>query len=102
MNEITEDMLKTKLQQAEKRYNKKNEEMNVYRLVCDGSSDIIRRFVHYLQTTNGSDNDINYTIIDEIKPLVYYANECLVDISKTYSGKTFEFGYNLEIIYIKK
>jgi hypothetical protein len=102
MNEITEDMLKTKLQQTEKRYNKKNEEMNVYRLVCDGSSDIIRRFVHYLQTTNGTDNDINYIIIDEIKPLVDYANECLCDISKTYGGKTFVFGYNLEIIYIKK
>jgi len=93
MNEITEDMFKSKLQQADKKHNKKTEEINIYRLVSSGSSDIIRRFIHYIENTTGFET----IILDEIKPLIKYANECTADIHKTYGGKMICFNEMLSV-----
>jgi hypothetical protein len=86
MNEITEDMFKSRLQQVDKRYSKRTEEMDVYRLLTSGSSDIINRFMHYLKNVEDTRYFKN-TILNEIIPLIKYANECTADIHKTYKGK---------------
>jgi hypothetical protein len=99
-NEINEDKLKSLLQQAEKQHNKRTEMKDVYRTVGIATGDILNRFLHHIQT-NGTiearHRKWSYAILNELKDLRIYANECLDDIKYTYGGVGRKFDNSFSI-----
>jgi len=85
MNLINLDEFKQKLQAVHKKYSKSNEICQVFEMLVVSNTDIMYRFVEHLGTINSS-ADISYKILDEIKPVVDYANECFLEIQNTYGG----------------
>ena len=81
MKEFDDEKFKTLLQQSEKKHKKTSEMQEVYRLVATASSDIIRRFLRDLQVTR----ILSIKILDEIPPLIEYANGLLRGIARTYN-----------------
>jgi hypothetical protein len=81
--ELNDEKFKTLLQQAEKKHSKHTEVQDVYRLVATAASDIVMRYLRFLQANPYSKDR---SIMDEIDGLVDYANGCLRDINKTYCG----------------
>jgi hypothetical protein len=84
MKEITEKEMKDQLQRDDKRHNKIQEIADIYTVVSTTVTDIMYRFLHYLEN-ECPPNEFSTEILDEIIPLVKYANECLSDVSYTYS-----------------
>jgi hypothetical protein len=83
MKELNDEKFKTLLQQAEKKHSKHTELQDVYRLVATAASDIVMRYLRFLQANPYSRDR---SIMDEIDGLVDYANGCIRDINKTYCG----------------
>jgi len=99
MNEITMEDMRLILQRDEKRNDRNQEISDVYTLLCTTVTDILFRFLHYLDTMKGISIDrIDTTLLDEIKTIVEYANECLIDIARTYSSAKNVVNYNLAIL----
>lgn len=92
-NRITEAEFKTQLQRSEKKAEKSREIYNVLEILVTTATDIIHRFEDHLNAA--SDNMWEMTILEEIDPIVEYANECLRDISKTYNSKRLVFSNEL-------
>lgn len=84
-NIINEDEFKVKLQQNEKKYQKKREIHNVYDILVTTVSDIILRF--HQDLNESLPGKCNMDILNEIQPIIDYANECFHDIAKTYGSK---------------
>ena len=84
MKEITEVDMKDQLQRDDKRHNKVQEVADIYTMVSTTVTDIMYRFLYHLETES-LPNDFSTDILDEIHPLIKYANECLADVSYTYS-----------------
>jgi len=82
---ISEDELKIKLQQNEKKYQKKREINNIYEILVNTITDIVLRFNEHLDES--PPGRCNMEILDEINPLIEYANECFIDISRTFGSK---------------
>jgi hypothetical protein len=82
---ITEENFKITLQRNEKKFEKNREIHNILDVLKTTVSDIILRFVGHLQRCESGKWKID--ILEEIDPIVDYANGCLKDISKTYSSK---------------
>jgi hypothetical protein len=88
-NNITEDEFKITLQRDEKKYEKNRELRNVFELLETAVTDIILRFVEHLEQCEPGQWENK--IIKEIEQIVSYANECFLDISKTYNSKCIIF-----------
>uniref|UniRef100_A0A6C0B7R9 RING-type domain-containing protein n=1 Tax=viral metagenome TaxID=1070528 RepID=A0A6C0B7R9_9ZZZZ len=95
-NMIDANKFKITLQRNEKKYEKNREIRNILDILKSTVTDIVYRFIAYLE------NDIrclsgrfDVTILEEIDPIVDYANGCLNDISKVYSSKRLEFSNEL-------
>ena len=95
-NLITEEDFKVKLQQNEKKYQKKREVNNVYDILVNTLTDIIFRFNQHLD--DSEPGQCNMTILDEINPIIEYANECFQEIGKTYGSKPIRVSNEMRII----
>ena len=96
--ELNDEKFKTLLQQAEKKHSKHTEVQDVYRLVATASSDIVMRYLRFLQANPYSSDR---SIMDEIDGLVGYANGCLHDIQQTYGGIIRVFNQSLILKELK-
>ena len=92
-NQITEDHFKTVLQRDQKKSEKMREIHNILDLLLTTVTDIIFRFWEHLNVA--SNGGFNMTILDEVEPIVKYANECLLDVSITYKSKLVQFKSDL-------
>jgi hypothetical protein len=88
-NHITEDAFKTILQRDHKKSQKKQEIHNVLDILFNTVTDIILRFITHLREAPA--NEFTPVILQEINPIVDYANECFFEISKTYKSKGLRF-----------
>lgn len=101
--DIDENQFKKSLQQAEERSSKQRDIHNVYEMVVAASSDILRRFLRYLMNTRTNEREeIDTSILDEIRALAKYANDCLIEIQYVHDGKVLQFMPSLELIDINK
>jgi len=88
-NVISEQEFKISLQRRAKLNAKKNEYYQVFDMVNTTASSIIMRYEASIREMNrvfNIDQAINDPILEEINPLVLYANECLKKIANTYSS----------------
>jgi len=86
MNEITEKEMQDELQRDDKKHHKNQELAEVITLLTNTVSDILYRFLDFLEENKEQKpQHIDVTIMDEIEKIVDYSNECLSDISHTYS-----------------
>jgi len=92
-NQITEEEFKVMLQRNQKRIDKYTEIHNVLEILLTTVSEIIYRFTEHLSLCR--DGNWNMQILNEINAIVDYTNECLQEISKTYSSKGFRFNYEV-------
>ena len=97
-NMISEEEFKRTIQINEKKYQKNQELINLYVMVYRTSSNIIHMLYEKINEMrkNMNSNQISknefesisinkiYEVLDELKNLQIYANECLANISKTY------------------
>jgi hypothetical protein len=95
-NLITEEDFKVKLQQNEKKYQKKREVNNVYDILVNTLTDIIFRFNRHLDES--APGQCNMAILDEINPIIEYANECFQEIGKTYGSKPIRVSNEVRIL----
>ena len=94
-NLLNEEDFKVKLQQNEKKYQKKREVNNVYEILVNTLTDIIFRFNHHLD--EAAPGQYTVEILDEINPIIEYANECFQDIGKTYGSKPIRVSNEMRI-----
>lgn len=92
-NQITEDHFKTVLQRDQKKSEKMREIHNILDLLLTTVTDIVFRFWEHLNVA--SNGGFNMTILNEVEPIVKYANECLLDVSITYKSKLVQFKSDL-------
>jgi hypothetical protein len=98
-NQITKDEFKVLLQRNNKRFEKNRELSNVFELVVNTVQDIVLRIYNVLRTPNMETSfESKFVALEEIQPILQYANECLREISKTYSSKEFRFDEDLRLI----
>jgi hypothetical protein len=88
---INEKIFKLKLQQNNKKFEKKREIFEVLQLFKNTVTEIIFRYRDAVrQLYNNNINEIeeyeNIQILNEVKVIIEYINECLFNISKTYSS----------------
>jgi hypothetical protein len=95
MNNITENDFKSRLQRDDKKYSKNREIHNVLEILLNTITDILFRFSLHVGTARM--NSWVLDILEEIDPIVDYVNECLRDISKTYSSKLIQFSNEMRI-----
>jgi len=90
---INEEYFKTTLQRNEKKHEKNREIHNILDVLKNTITDIVYRFIAHLEAADY--NSWNIDILEEIDPIVDYANSCLFDISKTFHSKCIEFSNEL-------
>lgn len=88
---ISEKIFKLKLQQNNKKFEKKREIFEVLQLFKNTVTEIIFRYRDAVrQLYNNDINEIqeyeNIQILNEVPVIIEYVNECLLNISKTYSS----------------
>jgi len=88
-NKISEQNFKITLQRNQKKIEKHTEIHNILEILLTTVTEIIYRFIENLRTTVEGNWDM--AILEEIDPIVDYTNECLREISKTYSSKLIRF-----------
>lgn len=82
LNKISETKMKHQLELDERNNNKKQELCDIFLLIKTAITDIMLRISHDLrEKTSNNTQEILY----EIEPLLEHANECLDEISHTYS-----------------
>ena len=96
MKEIAEADMKDQLQRDDKRHNKIQEIADIYTIVSTTVTDIMFRFLHHIEN-ECRPNEFSTAILDELEPLVKYANECLADVSHTYSCSKIVFTSNIRL-----
>lgn len=89
MNEMNEHEFKTILQREEKKHNKYREIYHILELLNNTVTEIILRFKNNIESCEM--NKMNFGILDEVKVIVQYANNCLLDVSKAYACKPIKF-----------
>jgi len=95
-NKITEDEFKVLLQRNDKKCKKTIEMNHVYEILVNTITDIILRFITNVRSSKSG--CYNKEILYEIETIIDYVNECIVDISHTYSSKLKQFTY--ELVYL--
>jgi predicted transcriptional regulator len=100
MKEITEEEMRELLQRDDKRHHRNQELAEVYTLVSNTVTDIMYRFYDELNRKKEElpRDLINDTMLQEITHIVEYANECLADISHTYSCSRLVIDERLHIL----
>lgn len=99
MKEISEKEMQELLQKDDKRHHKNQEIADVYTLLANTVGDILYRFLNYLEENKHTPpENIDETILNEIHTIVDYSNECMLDISHTYSSSKMFIEYNLRVI----
>ena len=87
MKEITEEDMRSQLQKDDKRHHKQQELADIYTLLGTTITDIMFRFSSLLDRDKHTKPErIDESILDEITRIVEYTNECLADVSHTYSS----------------
>ena len=82
-NQINEDKFKQLLQRKDKKNQRYRDIYQVLQVVYQACTDILFRFSNEIKKEEWIDD---FSIIDEIPMLVSYANECFLDIGKTYNS----------------
>lgn len=86
MSEISEAEMQDLLQRDDKKHHKNAELTEIYTLLTNTVTDILYRFQDELNRNKENPGEmVDVTILREIDRIVDYANECLSDISHTYS-----------------
>jgi len=93
---IDEKTFKSRIQMNEKRQQKSTETRNVLDILLNTITAIVFRFKDHLQTCPV--NSFTLDILEEIDPIVEYANECLHEISETYSSVKLQFNNQLRMV----
>jgi hypothetical protein len=88
-NNISEADFKIALQRNEKKNDKSNEIRNVLDILFSTITEIMYRFRAHLHAA--LPNQWTLDILEEVDPIVDYANECLADIAHTYGSKRMRF-----------
>jgi hypothetical protein len=95
-NKITKDELKVLLQRNSKKNDKNREISNVFELVINTIQDIIFRIRNNLVNPDMETSFASkFTALEEVEPIISYANECFKDIGKTYSSKVIQLDNEL-------
>lgn len=94
-NLISQNQFKTLLQRNEKKTEKYREIYNIMEVLMNTMTEIIFRFVAHINTAEPAQYEIN--ILEEIDPIVDYANDCLRDISKVYKSKQIRFSNEIRM-----
>jgi len=94
-NSITEDQFKTTLQREDKKEEKKREIRNVLDILYTTCTDIVLRFIAHLREAPAG--EWQPTIMNEVIPIVDYANECFRDIGRIYKCKILSFNYDMHM-----
>lgn len=90
-NHIDENYFRTTLQKREKARQKKEDYYRLFAMMIQCITEIIYRYREYVNTRNNPefiaqlDGRYDKIFLDEIENLVKYVNECLANISRTYS-----------------
>lgn len=92
-NRLEEQEFKRLLQRSEKKAEKSREIYNVLDLLLNTVTDIVLRFEQHI--TSCALGMFEMTILQEIPPIVEYANGCLLEISKAYNSKRISFSNEL-------
>ena len=95
-NLIDADKFKITLQRNEKKNEKNREMRNILDILKTTVTDIIYRFEAHLNSCET--NNWTPDILEEIDPIVDYANDCLGHISRAYSSKQIRFSNELREI----
>jgi len=95
-NYLSADKFKTLIQQRNKKIHKNREILNVIDIVVNTVTDIVYRFREILLSS--AQTECNIEILDEIEKIREYANECLSDISYTYSSVQLQFNDSLRLV----
>ena len=102
MKEITEEEMRNILQRDDKKYHRNQELAEVYTLLVNTVTDILYRFHDELDknklNSRISNRIIDTTILNEIDLIIDYANECLTDISYTYSCSRLIIASNMALL----
>jgi len=96
-NQITEDEFKVQLQRRDKKTQKNRELTQIMQTVCDASVDIIIRIYEEMRTQPTSWNENIFAVLDEINELVYFANECFLNVAQTYDIRPLRFDAMLRL-----
>jgi 3'-phosphoadenosine 5'-phosphosulfate sulfotransferase len=98
LNKLNDEEFKKRLQQREKQNAKKQEYLNIVGMFVNCQTEIFYRIDNMIDTTA---NDMMQTqieaLVNESDRLMEYTNECLKNISKTYSSTKYHFEYNFEL-----
>ena len=95
-NQLTEDKFKVLIQQSDKKHQKHREIYQVMEMMHNAATDIVLRFLDALRQPEWNSD---YSIMNEIPPIIEYANTCLKEISATYNSRTIVFDRNLRILH---
>jgi hypothetical protein len=90
--QIDEEKFKVLLQRAEKSTVKREEIRNILLMLVASTTDIVRRF------ESAATPDYYPTFLLELSSIKDYANEHLMEISKTYKSAALQFGETLDIL----
>jgi len=82
-NQITEEKFKQQLQRKDKKNQRYRDIYQVLQVIYQACTDILFRFSKEIRKPDWTDD---FSMLDEIKPLIHYVNECFVDIGKTYNS----------------
>lgn len=83
---ITEEDFMVKVQRANKQHEKRREIGEILALFMHTAREIFLRMQEYVTTNRAnSDASVIKIFLDEFEGIRLYANECLIDISKTYN-----------------
>ena len=94
-NMITEEKFKLQIQQIDKKSQKMTEISNILNMVIITSTDIIHRFYNEMLVETWV---YNIETLKEIDRILEYANNCLIDISKTYNSKQLVFNEFIRLV----
>jgi hypothetical protein len=95
--QIDETQFKVLLQRRDKRREKNIEIYNILQMVFNVTTDIIYRINYPISKSMNWDETVFEPLI-EIPELVKYANECLLDVSKTYHVRPLVLDNNLKLV----
>ena len=90
--EIDKESFRRKIQMSNKQYDKKKEMTNILNLFVQTATDIMFRFRALIRTFVFATVTMEQlatarAILDEVKAIEIYSNECLSTISTTYNSK---------------
>jgi len=96
-NKISEKEFKTKIQKNDKKYVKSQEIYHVFQLLVNGISDIVLRYIESLRSSDMIFKEETKIILNEVEPMINYANDCFNEISQTYKSKLIRVDNNLNL-----